>query len=79
MKKKLFSLISFVSFVLSLYSLGGVLQALSLFRGERALHNYYLWGTAFLVSLVAALIFRLLAARPNQSKNRGRCNFIHLL
>ena len=61
----MFSLISFVSFALALYSLGGVLQAISLFRGERALHNYYLWGTAFLVSLVVAFIFRLLAARPD--------------
>ena len=57
----MFSRGSIVSLLLSAYSLGGVLQAASLFRGERAMRNYHFWGTAFLVFLAVAIVLRILA------------------
>jgi len=70
MKRKLFSISSIVSVLLSVYSLCGVLQAASLFRGERALHNYQFWGIAFLGFLAITAAFYLLAARERRIKSK---------
>jgi hypothetical protein len=47
----------------ALYALMGVLQALSLFTGERALRNVNLWGSLFLVSLSVSVFLLAKAAQ----------------
>lgn len=37
------------SAIAALYCLGGIIQAASLFTGERAQRNYELWGSLFLL------------------------------
>jgi hypothetical protein len=49
--------------VAALYALMGVLQALSLFTGERALRNVNLWGSLFLVGVFASALLVAKAAR----------------
>jgi len=45
------------SAIAALYCLGGIIQAASLFSGERAQRNYELWGSLFL--LFATTFYRL--------------------
>lgn len=40
----------------AIYSLMGILQAVSLYEGERALRNFRLWGAVILSSLFASAI-----------------------
>src|SRR5574341_269061 len=47
----------------ALYALMGVLQALSLFTGERALRNVNLWGSLFLVGLSVSVVLIAKATR----------------
>jgi hypothetical protein len=49
--------------VAALYALAGVLQAASLFTGERALRNGNLWGSLFLVGLSASALLVAMAVR----------------
>lgn len=52
----MFSVLGAAFFVLSLYGLGGVLQAASLFTGPRAFSNANLWGSVWLVALVVSVL-----------------------
>lgn len=49
--------------VAAMYALMGVLQATSLFTGERALRNVNLWGSLFLVALSASIFLIAKAVR----------------
>lgn len=53
----------------AIYSLMGILQAASLYEGERALRNFRLWGAVMLSSLFASAILVFFAAR---SRKPGR-------
>ena len=55
---KLFSLLvlGVVSLLMSLYSLVGVLQAQTLFSGERAARNLQVWGVATVLFLAGAAV-----------------------
>lgn len=61
-----FSVVGTFCLLISIYGLLGVLQAGSLFVGERALLNANVWGSVFLVGLVLAVLCFLFAyaSRP---------------
>lgn len=62
-KKRWFWLAAFALIFVAAYSALGILQALSLFQGERVLVNLRLWGSIMLSSLVGASVCIFLAAR----------------
>jgi hypothetical protein len=62
---KLFSLLvlGVVSLLMAAWSLVGVLQAGTLFTGERALRNLQIWGVATVLFLACAALFFVWAWR----------------
>lgn len=62
-KKRSFTVAAWVLILLAVYSLLGILQALSLFQGERVLVNLRLWGSIMLFAFVGAIICLVIAAR----------------
>lgn len=62
-KKEWFWIATFVLTLIASYSALGILQALSLFQGERVLVNLRLWGSIMLLSLFGASICIFLALR----------------
>jgi hypothetical protein len=62
-KKRLFTVFAWVLVLIAVYSLFGILQALSLFQGERVLVNLRLWGSIMLSTLVGAMICFVVAGR----------------
>ena len=57
--------------VASVYSLMGVLQAMSLFTGERALRNGNLWGSLCLLGAVLAIhLFLIARSKPPARSQR---------
>ncbi len=62
-KNKLFKVVAWGLILIAGYSFLGIVQALSLYQGERVLVNLQLWGSIMLSSLVAAVICFIFAAR----------------
>jgi hypothetical protein len=62
-KKRLFTVTAWVQILIAAYSMLGILQALILFQGERALVNLRLWGFIMLSTLVGAMICFVVAGR----------------
>ena len=47
----------------ALYCGMGVLQAASLFTGDRAVHNLHFWGTMMSIGIAGSVLFGALAIR----------------
>jgi hypothetical protein len=71
-KKRLYIGASILLVLAAIYCGLAILQAASLFTGERALHNLYFWGSGMCTALVAALVFGVLAYRLGQDVGSGR-------
>ena len=56
MARRLTWIAFYLSIPAALYCLGGVIQAASLFTGERAQRNYNFWGGLFLACCVLFLV-----------------------
>jgi len=56
--------------MVALYSAMGVLQAGSIYVGERALHNFRFWGSITVSSLVGSIVFGLYAMRLKKTSPR---------
>lgn len=52
--------------VVAIYSLLGILQAGSIYEGERALRNFRFWGSITLLSLFASAILIFCAIRSRK-------------
>ena len=65
-----------VSPLAALYCLGGIVQAASLFVGERAQRNFELWGALFVLFVVlfigCGIGFAITKYRVGNSKDEGR-------
>ncbi|MBH0184858.1 MAG: hypothetical protein HP477_05400 [Nitrospira sp.] len=59
----IFIILGCLLLIVSAYGFGGVIQAASLFVGERALRDANLWGSVSLVAFLGALVCFLAAAR----------------
>jgi hypothetical protein len=55
--------------MVGLYSALGVLQAGSLYVGERALQNLRFWGSIMGLSLIGSVFFGLYAVRLKKTKS----------
>jgi hypothetical protein len=75
---KLFSLLvlGVVSLLMAAYSLVGVLQAGTLFDGERALRNYQVWGTATVAFLLCAVACFVWAWRLVRRQHRAAAQYL---
>ena len=62
-KKRLFTVAAWALILIGVYSILGILQALSLFQGERVLVNLRLWGSIMLFSFLGATICFVVAGR----------------
>lgn len=56
--------------IAGLYSAMGVLQAGSIYLGERALHNLRFWGSLTVFSLIGSVLFGLYAIRCSKTASR---------
>jgi len=57
--------------LLALYAAMGILQAGSIFVGERAARNLHFWGLIATFSLVGSIIFSLFAIRFGRPSKPG--------
>ena len=62
-KRRLFTVSAWALVLIAVYNLSGILQALSLFQGERVLINLRLWGSVMLSTLTGAMICFVVADR----------------
>jgi hypothetical protein len=69
-KKRWFWLAACALILVAAYSALGILQAFSLFQGERVLVNLRLWGSIMLSSLIGASICIFFAARCGKRSAR---------
>jgi hypothetical protein len=69
-KKRWFWLAACALILAAAYSALGILQALSLFQGERVLVNLRLWGSIMLSSLIGASVCIFFAARCGRRSTR---------
>jgi hypothetical protein len=56
--------------IVALYSAMGVLQAGSIYTGERALHNLRFWGSITVFSLIASIFSGFHAFRSRKTEPR---------
>jgi hypothetical protein len=56
--------------IVSLYSATGVLQAGSIYVGERALQNLRFWGSITVFSFIVSVLFGLYAIRSKKTTPR---------
>jgi hypothetical protein len=70
-KKRLFLAISVFLVLAVIYCALAILQAASLFTGERALRNLYFWGSLMCVAFVGAVVFGVLAHRVGRLMGSG--------
>jgi hypothetical protein len=74
--RKVFWIISAFSSLAALYCLAAIVQAGSLFAGERAQRNLEFWGTLFVILVVAFLTSLILLWRTrNRSSSLRRQTF----
>lgn len=66
-KLVLFWLASALMFLFACYCALAILQAGSIYTGDRAQFNLYYWGSRMGGALVAALVFVILALRTGRS------------
>lgn len=59
-----------VLLIVALYSAMGVLQAASIYVGERALQNLRFWGSITVFSFVGSIVFSLFATRLRKASLR---------
>lgn len=62
-KKRWFWLAAWLLVLVAAYSALGILQALSIYQGERVLMNLRFWGSAMVSSLVGASVCIFFAVR----------------
>lgn len=62
-KKRWLWLAAFALILAAAYSSLGILQAMSLYQGERLLSNVRIWGTATVVGLIGASVCIFFAVR----------------
>lgn len=62
-KKRMFVALSLSLLVAAVYCFLGVVQAISLFEGDRAVRNIQFWGALMCVAICGFAIFGLLAIR----------------
>jgi hypothetical protein len=67
LRTKIFAVLGVMFLLASIYGLIGVVQAASLFVGVRALFNGNLWGSVFLVSLIASVACFVVAFRTQRT------------
>lgn len=65
-KKRWLWLAALVMMLCAVYSALGILQALSLYQGERVLANLRLWGSTVSLSLIAAVVCIVFASRSGK-------------
>jgi len=70
-KKRIFAALSVLMILAAIYSALGVLQAASLFTGERALRNLNFWGTIICVAFSCSALFGFLAFRASRLAKVG--------
>ncbi|MBB6249393.1 hypothetical protein [Rhodanobacter sp. A1T4] len=70
-KKRIFAALSVLMILTAIYSALGVLQAASLFTGERALRNLNFWGTIMCVAFACSALFGFLAFRASRLAKVG--------
>lgn len=71
-KKRIFAALSVVMILAAIYSALGILQAVSLFTGERALRNLHFWGTLMCLAFACSVVLGLLAFRASRLAKVGR-------
>ena len=70
-KQRIFSALSVLMALAAIYSALGILQAASLFTGERALRNFNFWGTLMCVAFACSVLFGFLAFRASRLAKVG--------
>lgn len=62
-KNRVFAILSLSLLLAAVYCALGVLQAASLFTGDRAVRNVHFWGSLTCVGIFGAVFFGVLAVR----------------
>ena len=70
-KKRIFVALAVLMILGAIYSAFGVLQAASLFTGERALRNSTFWGMLMLLAAACSVLFGFLAFRASKLAKVG--------
>jgi hypothetical protein len=70
-KKRIFLALAALMVLAAIYSAFGLLQAASLFTGERALRNSNFWSMLMLVALACSVLFGFLAFRASKLAKVG--------
>ena len=65
-KKRAFATLSVLMILAAIYSALCILQAASLFTGERALRNLHFWGALMCVAFACSPVFGFLAFRAGR-------------
>ena len=70
-KKRLFAGLSLLMVLAVIYCGLCILQAISIFTGDRVLRNLHFWGTLMCVAFPCALLFGVLAFRAGRLAKVG--------
>jgi hypothetical protein len=70
-KKRMFAALAVLMILAAVYSALGIVQAASLFTGERAMRNFNFWGQLMCAAFACSVFFGFLAFRASRLAKVG--------